>query len=526
MSSASKDPANETPLAWRLQSDDGLHLRADATDAGRLVLLSDALRWLMDVRELPRSEAIETLCHAFESTQPAPEIFRAQQSSRAEPITGDEALFGYHTEETWACMELGRALVERRRRYPFRFDERSGSFGSNGELTAAGWAAVKEQYRQGERPAVLHVGERAPHLCEPGIPAAARYIREHWSVVPKPDVSPQRWQGLAYGLAVRLSDAWAFLGCNVQHGSVQPLNRSAPLKVEPPAGSGWTVHSAFGALKTAKGERLIRLQDVHAWLMQRDGLPSASIAARVLGVFVSDANSKMGIDQGVSEVRKHLYLTDLSGYAEAVPGFAGQQFLQEVAELVPYIPHHRFDRGSLAALMYSLGLMAGEVWAPHACDLDVDERLEGYSPCGSFPTAAKCREIVGRLAVPFALAHELWGWGTVLHSVESAGASAKLPEGVSPFPLADFAALVRYRLAQKAINVDAGKHRKNVPWDQGNQLDVLHAEYERLGQNTSAAEAIAKNLRITRQAVESALGREWERPSPNRWGQLGAAKGA
>jgi hypothetical protein len=94
--------------------------------------------------------------------------------------------------------------------------------------------------------------------------------------------------------------------------------------------------------------------------------------------------------------------------------------------------------------------------------------------------------------------------------------------GASPFPLVDFAALVHYRKAQKAANAEAGKPRKNIPWTDGNQLDVLHAEYERLGKNTSAAESMAKDLGTTRQAVEAALAKDWERPDTNRFSQLNA----
>lgn len=181
--------------------------------------------------------------------------------------------------------------------------------------------------------------------------------------------------------------------------------------VTPP--EGWCDQSPFGVLKTACGERLARLEDVHAWLMRRDGMPSASAVARVFGVFVSDANSEIGMKHGAAKVRASLYLTDLSGYAESVRGFAGRFFLREMANLVPYVPHHHFDRGTVAALMYSLGLMAGEVWAPHEVEIDLNDRLDGYCAEGYFPTVAKAREVLGRFAVPFAMAHELWGWGTV-----------------------------------------------------------------------------------------------------------------
>lgn len=186
---------------------------------------------------------------------------------------------------------------------------------------------------------------------------------------------------------------------------------------------GWNVQSPFGILKINRETCLARLEDVHAWLMRRDGIPSASAVAKVFGPFIADANSERGMERGADDVRKSLHLTDLSDYAASVQSFAGRRILEEMASLVPYVPHHHFDRGTLAALMYALGLMAGEVWAPHEYEIDLDERLAGYGVEGCFPTVAKSREILGRFAVPFAVAHELWGWGTVAATESEADAT-------------------------------------------------------------------------------------------------------
>jgi hypothetical protein len=181
--------------------------------------------------------------------------------------------------------------------------------------------------------------------------------------------------------------------------------------IAPPEGA--PIRAPFGDLKTVRGLHLVRLEDVHAWMMQRHGLPSAPAAARVFGAFASDAGSAVGMKHGATKVRELLHLVDLAHFAEPVSGFAGRYFLREVAVLVPHVRHHHFDRGTPEALMYSLGLVAGEVWAPHAVDIDLNERLAGYMPEGNFPTVAKAREIVGRLAVSYAAAHALWGWGSV-----------------------------------------------------------------------------------------------------------------
>lgn len=238
----------------------------------------------------------------------------------------------------------------------------------------------------------------------------------------------------------------------------------------------WRVQSPLGVLRTNTGVRLARLEDVHAWLMQRDGMSSASAVARVFGAFAADTNSAMGMEHGAEKVRESLHILDLSHDAEPVRGWAGRHFLREVAELIPYVPHHRFDRGTAGALMYALGLIAGEVWAPHDVEIDLNDRLEGYCAEGYFPTVAKAREILGRFAVPFAAAHALWGWGKVEN--EAAASSGQLT---------DWPALVAYRKA----NPGRG-------WGTGEQIAVGLAELKRrvdAGQTESdALEAMAKEI--------------------------------
>ena len=49
-----------TPGQWRLNSA-GLFMRADGTEAGKLVRLADVAQWLIGARELPLSEAVEAV---------------------------------------------------------------------------------------------------------------------------------------------------------------------------------------------------------------------------------------------------------------------------------------------------------------------------------------------------------------------------------------------------------------------------------------------------------------------------------
>ena len=127
--------------------------------------------------------------------------------------------------------------------------------------------------------------------------------------------------------------------------------------------------------------------------------------------------------------------------------------------------------------------------------------------------------VASRLAVSELDAAEVWGWGSAAAHADDAGP-------VSPFPLADFEALVTYRKAQKAANVAAGKPHKTIPWTDGNQLDLLRGEYARLGGHPGAAVSIAKDLGTTRQAVVAALEKERKRKAPSPLPSLGTSRAA
>lgn len=272
--------------------------------------------------------------------------------------------------------------------------------------------------------------------------------------------------------------------------------------ITPPEGA--PIRAPFGVLKTVRGRDLVRLEDVHAWMMQRHGLPSASAVARVFGAFASDANSAMGMEHGAAKVREFLHLTDLSGYADPVSEFAGRHSLREVARLVPCVTHSHFERGTPEALMYSMGLMAGEVWAPHAVDIDLNERLEGYMPDGEFPTVAKAREIVGRLAVPYAAAYELWGWGSV-GSVEAV-APAPVVAAVDPLGAldADLRAAFEAVCKRRAASKDA-KNGAREPWPDD---DVETVRKVRAALGRSGAETIAPLLSVAANGLRELLRRK------------------
>lgn len=191
---------------------------------------------------------------------------------------------------------------------------------------------------------------------------------------------------------------------------MKPKKPASP-KVKPP--DTWAVHSPVGVLKNIKGDGLERLEAIHAFLMERDRLlTSEDAAVRVFGPFIADANSALGMKHGAAKLRPLLHIV-APHRAVPIGELAGRKHLDDLAELVPYVHHTHFERGTPEALLYALGVMAGEVWAPHGGDVDLNDRLGDDCPDGYFPPVAKCRELLGPLAVPFALAHSLWGWGTV-----------------------------------------------------------------------------------------------------------------
>ena len=196
------EATREEVIVWVLESA-GLHMRADTTEAGKLVRLADVVRRLMLVNELPRVEAVEALCTALETAPVPPTLFRAYSGRRAELLEGDAALFGFHTEETWA---KHRAAMAWQRIQEARESNRFASTEwSERGLRFIGWPPPEPV--------------AAPAFVVPGVPAAVRYIRENWPVSPRIRLDGTSVRdaldyvrGRAFGLSIRLSDAQALWG--------------------------------------------------------------------------------------------------------------------------------------------------------------------------------------------------------------------------------------------------------------------------------------------------------------------------
>lgn len=212
---------------------------------------------------------------------------------------------------------------------------------------------------------------------------------------------------------------------------VIPMKPNKPAnapKVTPPV--GWLPHSAYGALRDPSGKSLERLEVIHAFLMERDGLSSSDAAIKVFGPFTSDANLDLARWKGADKLRSFLMMCDRADKAYAlfpVGKYAVRTHLEKLVEHVPYVLHHRFDRGTPEGLLHSLGSIAGEVWSPVCGAFDLNDRPLAAVADGRFPPVEKARDILGPLAVRHDLAHQLWGWGTVSAAVVDANAAGASP---------------------------------------------------------------------------------------------------
>lgn len=188
---AASQPA---PAQWQSTSA-GLSMRADATDAGRLVRLADVALWLIESEGLPRIPAVQRLADELAAARPAPALFMAQSGQYAKPIEGDAARFGYHTIDSWAVDRLAQERLAAMNRDPWRYNLRNGGI-IPARLSDAVMAEIRAAVAAGARPAVTLVDELTYTLIEPGVPALLRLLRRSWA-------GSQMWW-------IRRTDAQAF----------------------------------------------------------------------------------------------------------------------------------------------------------------------------------------------------------------------------------------------------------------------------------------------------------------------------
>lgn len=287
-----------------------------------------------------------------------------------------------------------------------------------------------------------------------------------------------------------------------------PKTTQQQAKIEAP--EGWNVQSAYGTLKDVRGARLVRLEDIHAWLMTNKELSSTNAAAWIFSAFTFDAGSPIGLLHGAAAVRTTLRILHPAESAAEYSDYLGSLYFNELTTLFPYVPHHQFDRDTPEALLYAMGNVAGYVWAPAMQDgpeVDLNECLDSYTAEGDFPSADVCRNRLGRLAVTFQAAHQLWGWGAVADVVTLQ--AVHIPIDKEP---STFAELVRFRKehkgsgwtpTQKEIVAAEANTRKDKPGARGvasGMAEELEITITRLNELIRNVELVGKRAVVRRVA--------------------------
>lgn len=221
--------------------------------------------------------------------------------------------------------------------------------------------------------------------------------------------------------------------------------------------------SRYGMLKDVNGNLYVRLEEVHAKVMERDRLTSLQAATRIFGPFVADASSALGLEHGAYKLRLYLGVADSSDHVNGLDAYA----LKTVGRVVPYVSHSNFDKGTPEALLYALAAIAAEVWAPYSDDVNLVDRLNGlYAIEGSIPSAEKARAILGPFAVRHNLAHKLWGWGNATQVVQLKTVPQANAEPTNWSELLEFRkknARTEWTVKQKGIAAAEATRRKAMP---------------------------------------------------------------
>lgn len=201
------------PGPWP-QTSAGLHMRADASEAGRLARLADVVLWLIETQGLPRVPAVHRVADRLEAAKPAPELFAAQPGNYARPIEGHAARFGYHTAESWAFQQLvdehSKQATARPEWLETRWERRDRLRQPPLALTAAGLKELRRQFdEKGRRARFSREPETGTLIAAPGVPALAHMLRNSWIALPgSTDGEALRYPHLrGRNVAVRLTDA-------------------------------------------------------------------------------------------------------------------------------------------------------------------------------------------------------------------------------------------------------------------------------------------------------------------------------
>lgn len=307
-STTDKPAASAAHGDWCLYSA-GLYMRADTTDAGRLVRLADVVRWVMYRGELPIVDSVESVCAVLESARPAPALFMAVEHLSASPVAPDNS-FGFFTAETLARAKRFVEPIARGESipmHPIKLEDHAPSqFQIRGRVVTS---------RETAQEALEYLNGEVSKPVQPGAPAAAQYMRDFWAI----DgwgayVTSRDWPGdetldkrelKTCGLSVSVADAARVWGWGrAAESASQPEEAPQAAAPEPKAAPEWQELARSRAreiIKEHKARDLFlpqeRIAEMIATEFRRDGIMGSD------GKPLSGASIKRHALKGISSAQ-------------------------------------------------------------------------------------------------------------------------------------------------------------------------------------------------------------------------------
>ncbi len=262
---ANSSEASAAPGQWEPYAN-GLFMRTNSTDAGRLVRLADIVRWVMHRDCLPVVEAVNKVADTLQTARPAPALFRTVEHSFAAPVAPDDS-FGFFTEETIARAKRFIEPIARGETTPMHpiklKDHAPSQFLIGSEVVTSPGTAHK----------ALCYLEKVPPV-QPGAPAAAQYMREYWASTGWAafcngddwacDATLDKRELRTCGLSVSIADAVELWGWGLPTKEPEPAATDFAMLA-----SREQLIAAFGAFTDMNADWFRNLKDTPALLAAR-----------------------------------------------------------------------------------------------------------------------------------------------------------------------------------------------------------------------------------------------------------------
>jgi len=391
----------EPPDSWQQKTPFGF-MGFDSTKAGRLVRLADVLRWLGEnPSPLPHAVALGVLC-ANMPPDVMQWLYQVKPGGGYATLLPADSMFGYMTA---AQIEAAKKKAAQDALQRDLMAQRNGRFGGGWRFEAGKVTTTPQQ------------------PVEPGLPALLKCIKATWMrefYKGAPTIDHPRTP-LSY-FAIPLEKAVECWGYGQKLGAISLDAPIRPLE-------GWEVQSSFGTLRTHGGVDLVRLEDVHAWLC-RNGQPAKDAVYKIFSPFyMACLSAAENSDDGALALPGNLYVANASTWPNGLLTGAERSRVEAVkffASAFPDLGHVRFVDGSVGGLVYSMAEGALRVWhgaaelsTDHLAILKDAQERESDSKHGIlWPKDDDLRKLMGRVAVPFAVANKLWNWGSVDDTVQ------------------------------------------------------------------------------------------------------------